>query len=159
MRSKGTASELESRRRIGVEKLQDGRTQVQVADFLGVHPVTVAKWTARHRLKGNLGLAAKPTPGRPRFLTPAQERAVQRWLADKPTAQGLRTDLWTARRVADLIHRRSGWTTHCRRRASTTSPTHYAGLAKRRPRTDYLHRSRHWKPSTAKHSKNSALRP
>jgi transposase len=108
MRSNGTASELEARRRLAVEKLRDGWTQVAVAEFLSVHPVTVAKWMARHRLEGDVGLAAKPTPGRPRFLTPDQEDQVLAWLAQKPTAHGFRTDLWTARRVADLIRRRFG---------------------------------------------------
>lgn len=108
MRSTGTASELEARRRAALGKLRDGWAQAEVADFLGVHPVTVAKWAARHRLDGDAGLAAKPTPGRPRFLTPEQERIALRWLADKPTAHGFRTDLWTARRVADLIRRRFG---------------------------------------------------
>jgi transposase len=79
---------------------------VDVAEFLGVHPVTVAKWMARHRRDGRAGLAAKPTPGRPRFLTPGQEQTVLRWVAEKPTAHGFRTDLWTARRVAELIRRR-----------------------------------------------------
>jgi transposase len=106
MRSKGTASELEARRRIAVEKHREGWTQAAIADFLDVHPVTVAKWMARHRQKGDSGLAAKPTPGRPRFLTPDQERQVLGWLMEKPTAHGFRTDLWTARRVADLIRRR-----------------------------------------------------
>ena len=108
MRSKGTASELEARRRIAIEKLAGGWTQAQVADFLGVHPVTIAKWAGRHRSAGAPGLAAKPTPGRPRFLTPSQEQTVLRWLVDRPTAHGFRTDLWTARRVADLIRRRMG---------------------------------------------------
>src|SRR5215470_2982100 len=112
MRSKGTASELEARRRIAIEKLQDGWTQVAVADFLAVHPVTVAKWMARHRADGDAGLAAKPTPGRPRFLTPDQEHQVRGWLADPPTAHGFPTDLWTARRVADLIRRRFGVAFH-----------------------------------------------
>ena len=106
MRSKGTASELEARRRNAVAKIQKGWSQVEVSDFLGVHPVTVAKWAAQYRRAGGTGLAAKPTPGRPRFLTAVQERQVLRWLADKPTAHGFRTDLWTARRVADLIRRR-----------------------------------------------------
>jgi len=79
-----------------------------VADFLGVHTVTVAKWMACHRARGNAGLAAKPTPGRPRFLSPFQERLVLCWLADKPTTHGFRTDLWTAWRVAELIRRRFG---------------------------------------------------
>jgi transposase len=106
MRSKGTASELEARRRIAVEKVDAGWTQAQVAEFLDIHTVTVAKWMARHRAKGAVGLAAKPTPGRPRFLSRQQERTVLSWLADKPTDHGFRTDLWTARRVAELIRRR-----------------------------------------------------
>ena len=106
MRSKGTASELEARRRLAVEKVDSGWTQAKVAEFLGVHSVTVAKWLARHRADRRGGLAAIPTPGRPRFLTPEQERTVLQWLAEKPTEHGFRTDLWTARRVADLIRRR-----------------------------------------------------
>jgi transposase len=112
MRSKGTASELEARRRIAVTKIGEGWSQAAVAEFLGVHPVTVAKWMSRHRQQGDAGLTARPTPGRPRFLTHEQEQTVLRWLADKPTAHGFRTDLWTARRVADLIHRRFGVTFH-----------------------------------------------
>jgi transposase len=99
---------LEARRRTAAAKCAAGWTQAAVADFLGVHPVTVAKWMARYRREGASGLAAKPTPGRPRFLTADQERQVRAWLAEKPTAHGFRTDLWTARRVADLIRRRFG---------------------------------------------------
>src|SRR5437764_6702684 len=112
MRSKGTASELEARRRVAVARLDDGWSQAQVADFLGVHPVTVAKWMARRRRHGDAGLAARPTPGRPRRLTGGQEQSVLRWLADRPTAHGFRTDLWTARRVSDLIRRRFGVAFH-----------------------------------------------
>ena len=93
-------------------KCNDGWTRAAVADFLGVHPVTVAKWVARHRRDGADGLAAKPTPGRPRFLSADPERQVRGWLAEKPTAHGFRTDLWTARRVADLIRRRFGVAFH-----------------------------------------------
>ena len=57
---------------------------------------------ARHRADGQTGLAAKPVPGRPRFLTDDQERPVHGWLAEKPTAHGFRADLWTARRVTGI---------------------------------------------------------
>ena len=103
---------LEARRRTAVAKCNDGWTQTAVADFLGVHPVTVAKWMARYRRDGAAGLVAQPTPGRPRFLTADQERQVRVWLAEKPTAHGFRTDLWTARRVADLVRRRFGVAFH-----------------------------------------------
>ena len=106
MKSNDTAKELEARRRLAVQRVEDGWSQREVAAFLGVHPVTVAKWMARFRTKGAAGLAARPTPGRPPFLTPEQEKTVLGWLADPPTKHGFRTDLWTARRVADLIYQR-----------------------------------------------------
>lgn len=106
MRSKGTAPELEARRRLAVQRVTDGWLQKDVAAFLGVHPVTVGKWVARFRAKGQDGLCPKPTPGRPPFLTPEQAKAVLGWLADPPSQHGFRTDLWTARRVAELIHRK-----------------------------------------------------
>ena len=112
MRSKGTAATLEATRRLAVRQVLAGQTQAAVAEVLGVHPVTVAKWVAHHRAGGDAGLAAKPTPGRPRFLTPEQDHQVRGWLADKPTAHGFPTDLWTARRVADLIRRRFGVAFH-----------------------------------------------
>jgi transposase len=108
MRSKGTATELEARRRLAVRRVSAGWARKDVAAFLGVHPVTVAKWVARHRENGDDGLAARPTPGRPRFLTPDQERVVLGWLSESPTEHGFDTDLWTARRVAELIRRTFG---------------------------------------------------
>lgn len=103
MRSTGTAAELEARRRLAVDRVGEGWSQKDVAAFLGVHRVTVAKWVARHRADGADGLTAKPTPGRPRFLTADQEKQVLGWLSEPPTTHGFDTDLWTARRVADLI--------------------------------------------------------
>lgn len=103
---------MEAVRRLAVHKVLSGQTQAAVAKVLGVHPVTMAKWMARHRASGEAGLDAKPTPGRPRFLTPEQDLQVQAWLADRPTAHGFPTDLWTARRVAALIHRKFGVVFH-----------------------------------------------
>ena len=108
MRSKGSASTLQALRKRAVQHVLGGHTQAAVARALGVHSVTVAKWVTRHRASGDAGLASKPTPGRPRFLTPEQEQQVRHWLADKPTAHGFPTDLWTARRVAELIRRAFG---------------------------------------------------
>jgi transposase len=103
-----TAIGKEARRRLAVQKVHDGWAQKDVADFLGVHPVTVNKWVRAYRAGGEDGLAATPHPGRRPFLTADQERQVLGWLADKPTAHGFRTDLWTARRVAHLIRTRIG---------------------------------------------------
>src|SRR6187401_2594033 len=103
MRSKGSASELEALRLRAVRAVLAGESQAAVARAFGVHAVTVAKWMARHRRDGVAGLKARPTPGRPRFLTAEQDRQVREWLSQKPTAHGFPTDLWTARRVAELI--------------------------------------------------------
>ena len=107
-----TRAGMESRRRLGVEKVLAGWQQKDVAEFLGVHPVTVNAWMRAHRAAGPDALAAKPHPGRKRFLTPGQEAEVLGWLADRPTDHGFPTDLWTARRVADLIRRRFGVAFH-----------------------------------------------
>jgi transposase len=103
---------LEAVRRRAVRLVLGGRSQAAVAVALGVHSVTVAKWMAKHRAEGAVGLAAKPAPGRPRFLTPEQDQQVHQWLAQKPTVHGFPTDLWTARRVAELIRRRFGISFH-----------------------------------------------
>jgi transposase len=109
---KRTHAELEVRRRLAVQRVNDGWPQNRVAEFLGVHPVTVAKWVAAFRAAGAGGLAAKPTPGRPRLLTLDQEAQVLSWLARPPSEFGFRTDLWTAARVAHLIRERFGVAYH-----------------------------------------------
>lgn len=107
MRSHGTAKELEARRRPAVQPVANGWTQRQAA-FLGVHPVTVGKWAARHWAAGDAGPAATPT----RFLTADREAEALGWPADPPTRPGYRTDLWTARRVAELVRARMGVACH-----------------------------------------------
>jgi transposase len=108
MRSKGSAAELEARRRLAVQRVSEGWKRKDVAAFLGVHPETVGEWVRAHAAGGDAALAAKPHPGRKPFLTLDQEKRVLGWLADRPTKHGFRTDLWTARRVAELIRKRLG---------------------------------------------------
>jgi transposase len=43
-----TAEAKEARRRLAIRNVLSGRSQADVADFLGVHPVTVAKWMAAY---------------------------------------------------------------------------------------------------------------
>ena len=89
-----------------MRRVKDGWTQKAVAEFLGVSERAVSGWVATHRKAGDAGLRARPHPGRKPFLTPAQEKEVLGWLGRKPTEFGFPTDLWTARRVADLIARK-----------------------------------------------------
>jgi transposase len=108
MRTKGSALELERRRRLAVERVQEGYTQVQVAQFLGVHQRTVAGWMANYRRHGDRGLAAKQHPGRPPKLPRQQQGLVLGWLRKNPKSFGFATELWTGRRVAQVIQRKFG---------------------------------------------------
>jgi transposase len=103
MRSPGSPAELEHRRRLAIERLSEGYSADEVADFLGVSVRTVWRWLALARGDDPDGLSARPVPGRPRKLTPTQEKIVLRWLRDSPLEHGFATELWTAARIARLI--------------------------------------------------------
>lgn len=106
MRPTGTAAELQKRRFLAVQRLDEGYTAKQVADFLGVHIRTVRSWKAAFKKRGDKGLQAKPPPGRPRYLNSRQERTVLTWFLKSPRSFGYSTDLWTAKRVAEVIRRK-----------------------------------------------------
>src|SRR5688572_2741476 len=99
MRTHGSPAELERRRCLAVQRVLEGYSTQEVADFLGVEPRSVRRWVASFRGQGPAALAARPAPGRPPKLGPAQERIVRRWLADSPAEHGFATDLWTAPRL------------------------------------------------------------
>jgi transposase len=99
---------MEARRRLAVTRVSEGWSPSDTATFLGVHVETVRRWVRARRSGGEDALAGTPHPGRKPFLTPDQEAEALAWLAQKPTAFGFRTDLWTAARVAQLIHKRFG---------------------------------------------------
>ena len=108
MTGMGTAQVLEGRRRLAVARVQQGWTQKAVAELLGVNRVTVGDWMRSYRQRGELGLAAIPRPGRPRKLSTWQERQVLGWFRYPPTKFGFPTELWTGRRVTQLIEKRFG---------------------------------------------------
>src|SRR5688572_4489981 len=103
MRTAGSPEILEYRRWLAVERVGEGYSSQEVADFLGVDPSSVRRWVAAFRCQGGFGLAARAVPGRPRKLTATQEKIVLRWLQDNPTEHGFATELWTAGRLAQLI--------------------------------------------------------
>jgi len=108
MRTPGTAAELERRRRLAVHRLQEGMAPRSVAQFLEVHIRTVRKWWAAYKRHGEAGLDAKPQSGRPSKLKPRQVTQVLSWFRQSPRSFGFATDLWTARRVGQVIERKWG---------------------------------------------------
>jgi transposase len=108
MRTPGSPIILEYRRQLAVQRINEGYSIEEVADFLSVHPSSVRRWVASFRRQGVDGLAARPVPGRPPKLSSTQEKIVCRWLADNPTEHGGVTELWTAPDLARLIEQEWG---------------------------------------------------
>jgi transposase len=103
MRTIGSPAELARRRQLAVQRVREGYSAEEVAEFFGVNPGSVRRWLSAFRAEGDRGLAARPAPGRPPKLTRTQEKVVRRWLSDRPAAFGFPTELWTGPRLAQLI--------------------------------------------------------
>jgi transposase len=99
---------LEYRRRLAIERVSEGYSTQEVADFLEVDPSTVRRWLAAFRDRGDAGLVVRPASGRPRKLTPTQEKISLRWLTESSTHHGFETELWTAARLGELIREEFG---------------------------------------------------
>ena len=91
MRDKGSPTELEHRRLLAVQRVLEGYSTEEVAEFLGVDPRSVRRWMAAYRRHGGPGLLARPASGRPPKLTTTQEKIVRRRLADGPAEHGFET--------------------------------------------------------------------
>jgi transposase len=106
MRPEGTAAELERRRRRAVALVEGGESPSVVARILGVTPSSLRRW---RRLAGqSQGLAAKPATGPKPRLNSQQLAALEALLNQGAVAHGWPNQLWTAQRVAVLIHRSFG---------------------------------------------------
>lgn len=108
MRPKGTPAELEARRRRAAKLLAQGKGVNDVARIIGCSSGSVDRWKKALKEHGPDGLKAKRHPGpRPR-LSNAQKRRLVSLLEKGAAAAGYTNDLWTCRRVADLIGKTFG---------------------------------------------------
>src|SRR5947207_10515433 len=96
----GTADELERRRKQAVQAVTDGQPRATVAQVLGVHYRTVARWVREAKKPG--GVAAKPQSRPEPGLSDADLRKLEGMLAKGAKAHGWHNQLWTAARVARL---------------------------------------------------------
>jgi transposase len=83
---------------------QQGWLQKDIAVALGVSEGAVSQWLKRAREEGGVdALKRRPPPGMTLRLNAEQRAQLPRLLARGAEAYGFRGDVWTARRVAQLI--------------------------------------------------------
>ena len=127
MRPEGSAKELERRRKRAMALYEEGHSQAEVARMVGSSESSVHRWRKMARRKN--GLAAKPHPGRPRVLTPAQHRRLER---PPPELRAARHDTPAAEtEIRAQPARTSG------RPPGLVHPTHQASIASVRASTGY----------------------
>jgi transposase len=102
---------LEAIRLMAVERVRDGEPPATVIASYGFSRTTIYKWLAAAAAPG-VGLKAllsTPATGRPRSLTPRQDKQVFRWINGcDPRQYGLDFGLWTRSMVASLIETKFG---------------------------------------------------
>jgi transposase len=102
---------LEQIRRMAVQRVREGERPADVIASFGLCRTTIYKWlkAAAGRGRGLKALRSTRGTGRPRSLTPAQERQIFRWInGHNPFQYGLDLGLWTRQIVSTLIERKFG---------------------------------------------------
>jgi transposase len=82
---------------------QQGWTQQQIAQALGVTQGAVSQWLKRATLQGVAALRDHPALGAKPLLTADQHAQLVALLLEGAEAFGFRGEVWTCRRVAQLI--------------------------------------------------------
>ena len=98
---------LQRRRMRAGRLLLGGMTQADVARKVGVTRTTVSAWNEQLDAGGLVALRRRPR-GRPSGLDTEQKNQLVRLLKAGALAQGFATELWTLRRVGQLIEEKFG---------------------------------------------------
>ena len=98
---------LKRRRMRAGRLLLRGMPQAEVARKVGVTRTTVSEWN-RQVMAGGLEALQRRPRGRPSGLDARQRADLVRLLKEGALAQGFATELWTLRRVAQLIEEKLG---------------------------------------------------
>jgi transposase len=103
MRPKGSAEELERRRREAMVLMDQGLKAAVVARAVGTSRASVTRWRQAYEDGGSRAMEAKPHPGGVCRLTTGQRRRLVGMLLKGPRKHGYATELWTLARVAEVI--------------------------------------------------------
>jgi transposase len=98
----------EERRKRAWALKQQGWLQKDIAAALGVSEGAVSQWLTRAREQGVEALKRRPPPGMTPRLSSEQRAQIPLQLAHGAPAYGFDGDVWTAKRVAQVIERTFG---------------------------------------------------
>jgi transposase len=105
-RTLGSKREQEARRLAAGRLLLEGNKNVDVVRALNVSPSSVRRWKRIVQRDGLDGLRTKPAAGRPPKLSKRQRKTLVRILVKGAQAAGFPSDLWTGKRVAQVIRQK-----------------------------------------------------
>ena len=108
MRPPGTTEQLEERRHRAIALLQTGTPYRDVAQKVGAAVSSIVRWQQAYRRDKRNGLRSRPTPGRPCRLSAKQQEQLKTVLLRGARAAGYPTELWTLRRIGEVIRKRFG---------------------------------------------------
>jgi len=103
---------MEERRMRAAEMFEQGVMPAEIARQVGVSHQIVSDWRAAWRRSGRDGLRAAGRAGRLPKLSHDQLALVEVELAKGAEANGYANDLWTLKRVAEVILRVTGVSYH-----------------------------------------------
>ncbi len=103
---------MEERRMRAAELFEQGVIPAEIARQVGVSHQIVSDWRAAWRREGRDGLRGAGRAGRLPKLSRDQLAQVEGELAKGAAANGYANDLWTLKRVAEVIERVTGVSYH-----------------------------------------------
>ncbi|MBN1911592.1 MAG: transposase [Pirellulales bacterium] len=107
-RTLGSKAEQEARRLAAGRLLLAGKRNAEVVRTMNVSPSSVRRWKHVVHREGLDGLRAKPLPGRPPRLSKRQRERLTRIVLRGAMAAGFSSDLWTGKRLAQVIRQAFG---------------------------------------------------
>jgi transposase len=103
----------EQQRRLKAGRLfSEGRSQAEVVHSLGVSRQSASRWFAAWLVGGNKALVGAGRTGRKRKLSGDELCRLEALLLAGAPAQGFETNLWTLKRIAQMVRREFGVTYH-----------------------------------------------
>lgn len=108
MGKKLTLEQKEGRRKKGIALLKSGKRPAEVARELNVSRVSVGRWKDAYDKSGIKGVLSTGPLGRRSRLNESQKKKLGRLLLKGAGSCGYHTDLWTLKRINDLVRKHTG---------------------------------------------------